>query len=305
MGAMDKVVEMNDIGQYADYVGAKRLSPLVNVIDFSRLPPTRYTHTRKLYGFYAIYLRDAKFSALKYGSGTYDFQEGTLVFVAPGQIMGSEADGEYHQMKGYALLFHHDLLRNTSLEHLMQDYPYFSYTSNKSLRLSEAERNILLDIFKKIHNELVSSDELSLILVVDYVKLLLDYCLRLYNRQSAGRKSGNHEVLARFEDFLETYIHSGKLARQGMPTVRDCADELHLSSAYFGDIVKRETDMSVLKHIHRRVLLLAEEYLWDGTYSISQIAEALGFSYPQHFNRWFKKMKGCTPKQYRDSIQVV
>lgn len=302
-GNMEETVEMNQIRQYDEYVGAVNRHPLVSVIDFSRLPPIRFVRTRKLYGFYAVYLRDAKFSELKYGRGIYEYQEGSLVFVAPGQIMGSEPDGEYHQMKGHVLLFHQDLLRNTALEHLTEDYTFFSYTANEALYLSKPERGTVLDCFKKINDELSSPDELSDSLIVDCIKLLLGYCTRFYNRQFSSRKEENHDVLVRFDAFLSGYLHSDALRQKGMPTVQDCADALSLSPAYLGDLIKKETGISALKHIHRKMLELAKENLWNTSYSINQISDKLGFLYPQHFNRWFKKMEGCTPNQYRNRIQ--
>jgi AraC-like DNA-binding protein len=300
---MSKIININKVQEYNDFVGAKTLHPLVNVIDFSLLPPICYVNTKKLFGLYAIYLRDSKFTELGYGQSVYDYQEGTLVFAAPGQVMGSEEDGKYHKVKGYLLLFHPDLLQNTPLEHIMKNYSYFSYNVKEALHLSSIEREIVVNCFSKIYNEIENADSCSKDLIVDYIKLFLDYCTRFYKRQFSSRKEENGDVLMRLESFLNNYFNSNTPFEKGIPTVQMCADNLCLSANYLSDLIKQETGLSALKHIHRKTLEMAKEMLWNTDNTINEIATGLGFLYPQHFSRWFKKMEGCTPNEYRMKLK--
>lgn len=292
---------INEVREYNQFIGIDTVHPLVNVIDFSSLPPIPFVNTMKFFGLYAIYLRDSKFSELRYGQSIYDYQEGTLVFVAPGQILGSMADGKYHQVKGYLLLFHPDILQNSSLQNLIHKYSYFSYTANEALQLSTDERAIVIDCFKNIKNELHQSDEYCNSLIVDYIKLLLDHCSRFYERQFNTRMADNKDVLMRLEAFLNQYFNSEIPLHEGLPTVQSCADALCLSANYFSDLVKRETGFSALKHIHRKTAETAKERLCKTSQSIAEIASELGFVYPQHFCRWFKKMTGYTPTAFREA----
>ena len=300
---MNKIINIDKVQEYNDFLGVETIHPLINVIDFSMLPPIRFVDTQKLFGLYAIYLRDSKFSQLRYGRSIYDYQEGTLVFAAPGQIIGSEADGEYHQVKGYILLFHPDLLQNTQLEHIMKNYSFFSYSVNEALHLSYNEREIVLDCFCKIQGELEHADNRSKDLIIDYIKLFLDYCARFYDRQFSTRKVENNDILMRLEAFLNNYFNSEMPIEKGLPTVQCCADALCLSANYLSDLIKRETGLSALKHIHRKTLLTAKERLWNTQKPVNEIASELGFQYSQHFSRWFKKMTGYTPNKYRTILK--
>lgn len=142
-------------------------------------------------------------------------------------------------------------------------------------------------------------DKHSKSLIADNIKLLLDYCIRFYDRQFISRENANHDILTRFENLLDDYFASGKAAKQGMPSVQYCANTLCLSANYFSDLVKKETGMSALKHIQQKMLDVAKEWVFDTSKSIGEISYELGFPYPQHFSRWFKKMAGCTPNEYR------
>lgn len=296
---MDEVLKIDTIAGYDALIGAETLHPLVNVVDFSSLPPIRFINARKLYGFYAVFLKGSKFSALSYGRSSYDYQEDTLVFVAPGQIMGSLPDGEYHQLKGHVLMFHPDFLKDTLLAGEMKQYTFFSYNVNEALHLSASEKKTVLRIMQSIHDELRDCDDRTSSLVVDYIKLFLDYCVRFYDRQFHDRHPANHDLLERFESVMDGYLRSGQAQTHGLLSVQYCADKLCLSSNYLSDLIKRETGISALKHIHRKTLEVAKEKVCDTSKSISEIAYELGFPYPQHFGRWFKKMTGCTPNEYR------
>ncbi len=237
---------------------------------------------------------------MSYGKSIYDYEKGTVLFAAPGQVMGAEDDGLLHQPAGWALVFHPELLRGTPLAKMMKGYSYFSYNANEALHLSEQERRTVIECVEKIQTELQHPiDKHSKSLIVDNLKLLLDYCVRFYDRQFITRENANHDILSRFENLLDEYFNSDKLAQDGIPSVQYCADKLCLSANYLGDLLKRETGLSALKHIQQKMLDVAKERVFNTQKSISEISYELGFPYPQHFSRWFKKMAGCTPNEYR------
>ena len=218
---MSIILNMDSVGDYNSFLGQETLHPLVSVVDFSRVPPLR--HVRKAYGFYAVFLKDLKCGDLRYGRHYYDYQEGTLVFVSPGQVLGNDDNGEYFRIEGYALLFHPDLLRGTSLGRKMRDYTFFSYDASESLHMSERERHLFL-------NGLTAN-----------IEVLLNHCMRFYDRQFITREHVNRDVLTEFERLLDSYFEGDKPQEQGLPYVQYFADELHLSANYFGDLVKKET----------------------------------------------------------------
>lgn len=232
----------------------------------------------------------------------YDYQEGTLVCLAPGQVIGFEDNGEKFQPKGWALVFHPDLIRGTMLGRNMKEYTYFSYEVNEALHLSETERSLVVDSLRKIRLELGHAiDRHSRRLVTTQIEVLLDYCLRFYERQFITRAHVNHDVLTRFERLLDDYFAEGRARSEGLPTVKYCAGQLCLSPNYFGDLVKRETGRTAQEHIQLKLLEVAKERVLDPGRTIGEIAYELGFQYPQHFTRMFKKLTGQTPNEYRAS----
>lgn len=295
---MNEIMKIDTIQQYNDYFGVETLHPLVSVIEGSKAQPLRFC--KKLYNVYAILLKDTNCGNLKYGQSIYDYRRGTMLFLAPGQVMGSEDDGQLHQPEGWVLAFHPEFLRGAPLARVMKEYSFFSYNANEALHLSEQERKTVIECMEKVRTELQHPiDRHSKPLITDNIKLLLDYCIRFYDRQFITRENINRDVLNRFEDLLDDYFSSDRLARCGMPSVQYCADRLCLSPNYFGDLLKKETGISALKHIQQKMLGVAKERVFDSSKSISEISYELGFSYPQHFSRWFKKMAGCTPNEYR------
>lgn len=252
------------------------------------------------FGFYTIFLKEVKCGDMTYGKNTYDYQEGTLVFLAPGQTAGVNSNGETYQPKGYALLFHADLIHGTSLGRHMQDYSFFGYQSNEALHISERERKIVFDCFTKIEYELQQSiDKHSKKLIVSNIEMLLNYCVRFYDRQFITRDNLLKGILERFDNLLTEYFQSDKLQTIGLPSVTHCASELNLSSNYFGDLIKKETGKTAQEYIQLKVIDLAKEKIFDHNKSVSQIAYELGFKYPQHFTRLFKQKVGYTPNEYR------
>lgn len=295
---MNELIKADSICAYNEWAGVITQNPLVGFIDFSTVKLLR--HARKLYGLYAIFLKDVKCGELRYGRQYYDYQDGTLIFVAPGQVFGADDDGEVFQPTGYLLLFHPDLLRNTPLGRLMKEYTFFSYETNEALHLSNEERQIIMDCFHKIQYELQHPvDKHSKALIVDSIKMFLDYCTRFYDRQFITRDNVNKDVLIRFEHLLEDYFSKGMAEKIGLPTVQYCADELHLSANYLSDLLRKETGSTALRYIHDKVVDIAKTQIVTTNKTISEIAYQLGFQYPQHFTRLFKKEVGCTPNEYR------
>ena len=298
---MGTVVKYDNIFQYNESRGVETLHPLVSVIDFSKAEPIPPGHYRHCFGFYAVFLKDVKCGDLRYGRNYYDYQEGTLVFMAPGQVVEVEVkDKPQVPPKGRALLFHPDLLRGTSLGRNIAGYTFFSYEVNEALHLSEQERQVVMDCLQNIQSELKHAiDKHSRTLIVSNIELLLNYSTRFYERQFITRNNVNRDVLAGFERLLGDYFQDDRPEREGVPTVRWCAEQLHLSPNYFGDLVKKETGKSAQEYIQSKVIDIAKERIFDTSRSISEVAYSLGFRYPQHFTRLFKKVVGCSPNEYR------
>ena len=292
------LLNIETISEYNDMLGVGTLHPLVSVVDLSKAKPIR--HMRHTFSFYTVYLKEVKCGDLIYGRQYYDYQEGTVVCLAPGQVIGIEDNGETFQPKGWALCFHPDLIRGTSLGGHIKEYTYFSYEVNEALHLSLEERGIFVDCLNKISHELEhATDRLSKRLIATNIELLLDYCLRFYERQFITRENVNTDILTRFEALLDNYFESNRAKAEGLPTVKWCASELCLSSNYFGDLIKKETGKTAQEHIQLKLIGMAKEMVLNPERSISEIAYELGFQYPQHFTRLFKKVTGMPPNDYR------
>lgn len=295
---MNETIRLDNVSQYNDLMGQETLHPLVSVLDFSKSKPMK--HIRKYLGFYTIFLKEANCGDIKYGRNYYDYQEGTLVFIGPGQIIDIDNNGEYFQPHGWALVFHPDLIHGTALGSKIQDYTFFSYEVHEALHLSEQERQVILDCLDKIDFELRHAiDKHSKTLIVTNIELFLNYCVRFYDRQFITRNNINLDILTRFEKLINDYFQSGNPQTLGLPTVRYCADNLHLSPNYLGDLIKKETGKSAQEYIQLKLINIAKEKVFDTSKSISEIAYELGFKYPQHFSRLFKKMVGFSPNEYR------
>jgi len=286
------------INDYNVFNNNPTLHPLVSVVDLSKAAPRQ--GSRMYFGFYTIFLKDVKCGDLMYGRETYDYQEGTLVFLAPGQVAGINSHGETYQPKGYALIFHPDLIHGTSLGKHMEDYTFFSYQSNEALHISETERKIVMDSFSKIKYELERAiDKHSKRLIVSNIELFLDYCVRFYDRQFITRDIVYKGILEKFEKLLNEYYRSEEPQNIGLPSVSYCAAELHLSPGYFGDLIKKESGKTAQEYIQCKVIDLAKEKIFEPNKTVSEIANELGFKYPQHFSRLFKQRVGYSPNEYR------
>jgi len=295
---MDEILKLNNISQFNALRGIETLHPLVSVFEFSKMK--LIPEARAHYGFYCVFLKDAICGDLKYGCNYYDYQEGTLVFIAPGQVVGIGSKPGTTMPKGWGLLFHPDLIRGTSLGLNMKKYTFFSYEANEALHLSERERHTILDCMEKIDHELRQSiDKHSKTLIANNIELLLNYCMRFYDRQFITRGDINKDILVKFELLLDTYFQSEHVQTAGLPTVKYCADQLHLSPNYFGDLIKKETGKSAQENIQLKILNIAKDMIFDRSKTLSEIAYELGFKHPQHFSRMFKNETGYTPNEYR------
>ena len=295
---MDNMRRFETINDYNAFNNNETLHPLVSVVDLSKAAPRQ--GSRMYFGFYTIFLKDVKCGDLVYGRNTYDYQEGTLVFLAPGQVAGVNSNGETYQPKGYALIFHPDLLHGTALGRHIQGYTFFSYQWNEALHLSERERKMVLDCFSKIEYELEHAiDKHSKRLIVSNIELFLNYCTRFYDRQFITRDNVHKGVLERFENLLNGYFQANKPQTMGLPSVAWCASELNLSPNYFGDLVKKETGRIAQEYLQSKIIEVSKEKIFDHSKSLSEIAYELGFKYPQHFTRLFKQRVGMSPNEYR------
>ena len=298
---MEEILRFDTVGQYNAFNNHETLHPLVSVIDFSKAKPRKLR--RSYFGFYAVLLKDVKCGDLRYGKNLYDYQEGTLIFIAPGQIAGIESSDEVYQPKGHGVVFHADLIRGTSLGRNIDNYTFFDYNVSEALHISERERDLILDCFAKIQFELEHAvDKHSKTLIATNIELLLNYCVRFYDRQFIIRDHANKGILEGFETLLKNYFASEKPQSIGLPSVAYCASELNLSANYFGDLIKKETGKSAHEFIQLKLIDVAKDRIFDTNKSVSEVAYELGFKYPQHFSRVFKQYVGTTPQEFRKSV---
>ena len=288
---MSKILKVRSVNDYGSYLGCPARHPLVCVIDYAEVSPIR--HSLNNYGVYALFLRDDVGVELDYGCN-----QGTLLCVAPGQVGGKEDNGERVSITGWALLFHPDLLRGTPLEKRIRDYSLFDYRVNEALHMSDREHDILVSLMRRMREELDNErDAQQDAILVGYIGLVLNFCQRFYNRQFQSRETENSDILVRFNRLLADYYEQQLQLKLGLPTVQYCADRLCLSPNYFGDVVKRTTGDTASNRIRRFVIRLAKNGLSAGE-SVAQVADRLGFEYPQHFSRMFRRQEGITPSEY-------
>ena len=287
------------IQEFNDMLGVVTQHPLVSVVDMNQAG--EMYHMRHTNSFYSVFLKDEENCELIYGRKRYDFTKGSVVCLAPGQVIGSEnVNNQTFQPLGWGLFFDPELVRGTQLGKRMKEYTFFSYNVDEALHLSEKERKIFVLCLQQIQAELDNNiDRLSRRLICSNIEILLDHCLRFYERQFNTREVMNHDLLERFETLLNEYFTGSNAEEKGLPTVKYFASELCLSPNYFGDLVKKEIGQSAQDYIKHKVLSVVKDRLADPVLSISDVSYSTGFQYPQHLSRFFKKEVGISPADYR------
>lgn len=293
--AMKQILKVHRVNDYAQYIGAPQLHPLVSVIHYDELEHCR--HSLNNYDVFGIFIGDETLEELTYGLTTYDLHRHALMCVAPGQIGGKADTGEEIQTKGWALLFDPELLHGTDLERRMPSFTYFSYNTNEALLMTAEQRLTIVNLLEALRQELSDADGHTQYIIVAYLQLILEHIARFYAGQLSMQSASRSDLLTRFENLLKRYYDEGLQLTHGLPTVKYCAQELFLSTNYFGDLIRQMTDDTAGNIIRRFVMSQAQKLLISGA-SITSTAEQLGFEYPQHFTRMFKKHFGESPSQY-------
>ena len=294
---MEKILRVHSVNDYARYIGAPELHPLVSVIHYDELEHCR--HSLNNYDVYALFIGDEELENLSYGQLQYDLHRHALMCVAPGQIGGKADTGEEIHTKGWALLFDTELLRGTELGRRMADYTYFNYSVSEALLMSDEQRLSIVSLLEQMRRELHREEDVhTLRIVTSQVEQVLELVARYYSLQlSISAQSSNSDLLPRFEHLLRQYYAQQLQRQHGLPTVKYCAQQLFLSPNYFGDLIRELTGDTATSHIRRFLMQRAQQLLISGA-TITETSEQLGFDYPQHFTRQFKKHFGLTPSEF-------
>ena len=300
---MKQVLDIVSVNDYARYVGADILHPDICVVHYDELQHCRHSMNR--YGVYGMFLIKESPYSISYGQGQYHFSSGTLMFVAPGQMGGVPDDGEEIHIKGWALLFSPQLIAGSRLETDVEDCHFFSYYENEALRMQPVECRTIETCIKMIRYELREhhGEPRQGEIIVSYLQLVFEYSRRFYRRQFVTESTdSDHDLLKRFDELLRRYYKDGLQLTRGLPTVKYCAGEMCLSANYFGDLVRQACGMSAIGTIQAFVMRRALQLLSAGK-SISETAYLLGFEYPQHFTRLFRKHFGIPPSRHQELLR--
>lgn len=295
-----KYIDINSISDVHKFYNCdKPKHPLITIIDLTKVSPER-SDKDVLYrtGFYNIMWKHFD-GVIKYGRSHYDFEEGSLMFTAPNQVIASSADTKI--IEGWGLFFHPDLLYGSELGNKIHEYSFFNYDINEALHISEDEKNTLHDCLNKIKKEYEQNiDKHTLSLIIDNLQLFLNYCNRFYDRQFITRAKVNNDIVQRFEKALNEYFSKENLIETGLPDVKYFASKLNLSPNYLSDLLNKFTGKTTQEYIHLQLTDKAKDMLWGTEKSISEIAYDLGFEHPSHFTKLFKTKTGVSPKEFRN-----
>ena len=299
---MQEIFHIESISDMHDVFGlARPKHPLVSVIQFkdSNIRP-EYHRIRCSFGMYCITQKNGEEGSMGYGRNSYDFQEGSMVFVKPGQVLSYDGHQSSSEDPGWALLFHPDLLRKSELGKTIERYSFFSYDMTEALHISDEEKQSLNELLAKIEKEYHQHiDRHSQKLIISNIELLLDYCIRYYDRQFYTRTNLNKDVLTKFETLLKNYYAEENQLNDGIPSVNRCGNQLNMSPKYLSDLLKKETGKNAKTHIDDFLINKAKNRLLRSTESVSEIAYGLGYEYSQHFSKTFKAKTGMSPSEYR------
>jgi AraC-like DNA-binding protein len=294
---MKNILHITDPNVYARSVNAPVLHPLVSVIHYDEVSPV---HTSlNLYGVYSLFIQRNFPSGLSYGMKMCQPAEGSVLAVAPGQIGGKEDDGERYFINGWVLMFSPELLHGSDLEARMQDYRFFSYFATEALRMETSEWGRITQLVTQLRHELQENGDSPTLrdIILGYIRLILEYCQRIYHRQLSKEDKASTDIIKRFHDLLREYYLDGRQIDLGVPSVRYCAEQLAYSPRYLGDVVHQSTGGTAIGYIHSFVIDQGKSLLMNG-HNISETAHLLGFDYPHHFSRLFKKVTTITPTEF-------
>ncbi len=309
---MKKILKVDSPNDYARFVDAPVLHPLVSIIHYDELAPFR--HSLNNYGVYGLFIQRQFPRILSYGMKTLQVSDASIIAVEPGQIGGLEDNGERISLSGWVLLWSPELLHGTDLERQINRYQFFSYFFTDSLRMEPDEWLCITQLLTQMRQELTKQREQSRTcsgseqtkhddssslrsILLGYLRLILEYCNRIYLLQISEEDMGSHDLLKRFHDLLQKYFRENRQLSNGLPTVAYCASELAYSPRYFGDIVHKATGGTAIGYIHNYVINQAKSLLMNG-HNISETSRLLGFDFPHHFTRLFKKITGLTPSEF-------
>ena len=294
---MKKILKIDNPNDFARFVDAHELHPLVSIIHYVELPPFR--HSLNNYGVYGLFIQRQFPKDLSYGMKTLQASDASIIAVEPGQIGGLEDNGERISLSGWVLLWSPELLHGSELERQIDRYQYFSYFFTDSLRMEPDEWLSITQLLAQMRQELITHDDTPSLrsILLGYLHLILEYCNRIYLRQLSEEGNCGSDLLKRFHDLLQLYFRENRQLSQGLPNVAYCASELAYSPRYFGDIIHKATGGTAIGYIHNYVINQAKSLLMNG-HNISETSRLLGFDFPHHFTRLFKKMTGLTPSEY-------
>ena len=294
---MKRILKVNTPNDYARFVDAPVLHPLVSVIHYDELQPFR--HSLNNYGVYGLFIQRQFPKNLSYGMKTMQTSDASIIAVEPGQIGGLEDNGERISLSGWVLMWSPELLHGSELERQIEHYQFFSYFFTDSLRMEPDEWLSITLLVAQMRIELTKHEDSPSLrsIILGYLRLVLEYCNRIYLRQLSEEDKGGNDLLKRFHDLLQTYFRENRQLKQGLPTVAYCAAELAYSTRYFGDIVHKATGGTAIGYIHNYVAKQAKSLLMQG-HNINETSRLLGFDYPHHFTRLFKRMTGLTPSEF-------
>ena len=294
---MKNILHISDPNVYARSVGAPELHPLVSVIHYDEVSPIRTSLNR--YGVYGLFIQQNFPKHLTYGMKMFDAAEGSIFAAEPGQIGGKEDDGEDLYIKGWALLFSPELLRGTDLEVKMKDYRFFSYFAVETLKMESSEWGRITQLLTQLRHELQENEDSPTLrdVVLGYIRLILEYCQRIYLRQLSKEDRASSDILKRFHDLLRGYYLDGRQLELGIPSVQYCAGQLAYSPRYLGDVIHKSTGGTAIGYIHAFVIEQGKSLLMNG-HPVGETALLLGFEFPHHFTRLFKKVTGLTPTEF-------
>ncbi len=300
---MKEIIKIKSISEVHDFYGfAKPKHPLVSVLPIDeRMTNVDYGDASYTFDFYQISLKEGMKGALSYGRNSYDFQEGTITFIQPNQTVKVNQSADYQGSSGWTLIFHPDLIRKSELGKTIENYSFFNYEVSEALHLSDEEKQSITELVRKIEKEYEQNiDKHSQEIIIANIEMILKYCKRYYDRQFYTRTNLNKDVISKFEQVIREYYQSDKPTEHGVLSVKYCAQELSMSSNYLGDLIKNETGRNAKDHIQDYIIEKAKTKIVGTNESVSEIAYALGFEYPQGFNKLFKARTGMSPSKYRN-----